>query len=71
MAGAISGEGFSWQAQHVVKLDCNQCFSAHYQERFICDADQSRDSFCVASAVLLKLEADFCCSAHCKLNDVS
>ena len=42
---------FAWQAQYLVKLDCDSCCSAHCKWRFICDADQSWDSFCVAGAV--------------------
>ena len=41
----------SWQAQYLVMLDSNQCCSARCKWRFICDADQSWDSFCVAGAV--------------------
>ena len=42
---------FAWQAQYLVKLDCDPCSSAHCKWRFICDADQSSQSFCVAGAV--------------------
>ena len=42
---------FAWQAQYLVKLWCAVCCSAHCKWRFICDADQSWDSFCVAGAV--------------------
>ena len=42
---------FAWQAQYLVKLDCDSCCSAHCKRRFICDADQSSQSFCVAGAV--------------------
>ena len=42
---------FAWQAQYLVKLWCEVCCSAHCKWRFICDADQSWDSFCVAGAV--------------------
>ena len=42
---------FAWQAQYMVKLSCDFCCSAHCKWRFICDADQSWDSFCVAGAV--------------------
>ena len=42
---------FAWQAQYLVKLWCAVCCSAHCKWRFICDVDQSWDSFCVAGAV--------------------
>ena len=42
---------FAWQAQYLVKLDCDSCCSAHCKWRFMWDADQSWDSFCVAGAV--------------------
>ena len=42
---------FAWQAQYLVNLSCDGCCSAHCKWRFICDADQSWDSFCVAGAV--------------------
>ena len=42
---------FSWQAQYLVKLEDDSCCSAHCIGRFICDADQSWDSFFVAGAV--------------------
>ena len=41
----------AWQAQYLVKLDCDSCCSAHCKWRFMWDADQSWDSFCVAGAV--------------------
>ena len=41
----------SWQAQYLVRLDCDSCCSAHCKWRFICDVDQSSQSFCVAGAV--------------------
>ena len=44
---------FSWQAQYLVKLEDDSCCSAHCTGRFICDADQSWDSFFVAGAVFL------------------
>ena len=37
----------SWQAQYLVRLT----WSTHWKWRFICDADHSWHSFCVASAV--------------------
>ena len=42
---------FAWQAQYLVKLKGASCCSAYCTCRFICHADQSRDSFCVAGAV--------------------
>ena len=41
----------SWQAQYLVKLEGDSCCSAHCKWRFICQADQWWDSFCVAGAV--------------------
>ena len=43
---------FAWQAQYLVKVEGDSCCSAHSKWRFICDADQSWDSFCVAGAVI-------------------
>ena len=45
---------FAWQAQYLVNLPCDFCWSAHCKCRFICDADQSWDSFCVAGALFGK-----------------
>ena len=42
---------FAWQAQYLVRLDGIDCCSAHCKWRFMCDMDQSWDSFCVAGAV--------------------
>ena len=42
---------FAWQAQYLVRLEGDFACSAHCKWRFICDADQSWDSFCVAGAV--------------------
>ena len=42
---------FAWQAQCLVRLQGDACRSAHCKWRFICDADQSWHSFCVAGAV--------------------
>ena len=41
----------SWQAQYLVRLEADCACSAHCKWRFICDADQSWDAFCVAGAV--------------------
>ena len=41
----------SWQAQYLVRLEADCACSAHCKWRFICDVDQSWDSFCVAGAV--------------------
>ena len=32
---------FGWQAQYLMKLHDDSCFSVHCKKRFICDADQS------------------------------
>ena len=42
---------FAWQAQYLVKLNCDSCCSAHCKYLFICKAEQSSQSFCVAGAV--------------------
>ena len=41
----------SWQAQYLVRLDCNFTASTHWKWGFICDADHWWRSFCVAGAV--------------------
>ena len=46
----------SWQAQYLVSLKGDFTCSAHWKWRFICEADQSWDSFFVP---LVKLECDF------------
>ena len=46
---------FAWQAQYLVNLSCDVCCSAHCKWRFICDADPSWDSFCVAGAVFAEV----------------
>ena len=46
---------FAWQAQYLVKLEGDACCSAYCKWRFICDADQSWDSFCVAGAVFAEV----------------
>ena len=43
------------QAQYLVKLADESCCSAHCTGRFICDADQSCDSFFVSGAVFGEL----------------
>ena len=45
------GNHFSWQAQYLVSLDNDTCCSAHCKKRFICNKDQSWESFFVAGAV--------------------
>ena len=42
---------FAWQVRYLVRLEGVDCCSAHCKWRFICDVDQSWDSFCVAGAV--------------------
>ena len=49
---------FAWQAQYLVKLWCEVCCSAHCKWRFICDADQSWDSFFVAGAAFCEILRD-------------
>ena len=41
----------SWQAQYLLRFEVDFACSAHSKWRFICDADQSWDAFCVAGAV--------------------
>ena len=45
------GIHFAWQAQYLLRLEVDFACSAHSKWRFICDADQSWDAFCVAGAV--------------------
>ena len=42
---------FAWQAQYLVRFEVDFDCSAHSKWRFICDADQAWDAFCVAGAV--------------------
>ena len=49
------GYHFSWQAQYLVSLDYDTCCSAHCKKRFMCDKDQSWESFFVAGAVFREL----------------
>ena len=42
---------FVWQAQYLLRLEVDSACSAQSKWRFICDADQSWDAFCVAGAV--------------------
>ena len=44
---------FAWQAQYLLRLEVDFACSAHWKWRFIWDADQSWDSFCVAGAVFI------------------
>ena len=48
---------FSWQGQHLVRLEGDACCSAHgkHETPFTCQAQ-----------FLVRLEGDACCSAHCK-----
>ena len=55
VSNAILNLKISWQAQHLVRLEGDIACSAHWKWRFICDADQSWDSFCVAGAVFGEL----------------
>ena len=50
----------SWQAQYLVKLEGDCGCSAHWKWRFMCDADQSWDSFCVAGAVFGEVRGWLC-----------
>ena len=46
----------SWQAQYLVRLEGDFTCSTHWKWRFICDADQGCDSFCVAGAIFAEFE---------------
>ena len=51
---------FAWQAQYLVRLEVDIACSAHSKWRFICDADQSWDAFCVAGAVFGEVRVWLC-----------
>ena len=51
VSAAILNLKISWQAQYLLRLEVDIACSAHCKWRFISDADQSWDSFCVAGAV--------------------
>ena len=55
VSNAILNLKISWQAQYLARLEGDIACSAHWKWRFICDADQSWDSFCVAGAVFGEL----------------
>ena len=58
---------FSWQAQYLVSLDNDTCYSAHCINSVSCVKRIDHEShFAWQAQYLLKLEADCCCSAHCK-----
>ena len=42
---------FAWQAQYLARFEVDFASSAHSKWRFICEADQSWDAFCVPGAV--------------------
>ena len=42
---------FAWQVQYLLRLEVDIACSAHSKWRFICDANQSWDAFCVTGAV--------------------
>ena len=46
---------FSWQAQYLVNLADESCCSAQYTGRFICEEDQSSESFFVAGVIFGEL----------------
>ena len=50
----------SWQAQYLVRLECDLTGSAHWKWRFICDADHWWLWFCVAGAVFGEVGGSFC-----------
>ena len=51
---------FAWQAQYLVRFEVDIACSAHSKWRFICDADQSWDSFCVAGAIFGEVRGWLC-----------
>ena len=56
VSAAILNLKISWQAQYLLRFQVDFACSAHSKWRFICDADQSWDSFCVAGAVIGEFE---------------
>ena len=40
-----------WQARYLVRLEGDTCCSAHCKWRFICDQDQTWESFCLTGAI--------------------
>ena len=51
---------FAWQAQYLVRFEVDFACSTHSKWRFICDADQSWDAFCVAGAVFGEVRGWLC-----------
>ena len=51
VSAAILNLKISWQAQYLLRFEVDFACSAHSKWRFICDAYQSWDAFCVAGAV--------------------
>ena len=49
---------FSWQAQHLVTLECDACCSAHCKWGCICHGYRSWESFLVAGAVFGEMRVD-------------
>ena len=58
---------FACQAQYLVRLQGDACRSAHCKWRFICGADQSWHSFCVAGAVFGEV-GGWCVSYASRIN---
>ena len=60
VSAAILNSKISWQAQYLLRLEVDIACSAHCKWRFMCDADQSWDSFCVAGAVFAEVGGWLC-----------
>ena len=58
---------FSWQAQYLVSLDYDTCFSAHCVNNVSYVTRISHDShFAWQAQYSMMLEDAICCAAHCK-----
>ena len=60
VSNAILNLQISWQAQYLVRLVADCACSAQCKWRFMCDADQSWDSFCVAGALFAEVGGWLC-----------
>ena len=60
VSAAILNFKISWQAQYLLRLEVDIACSAHWKWRFIWDADQTWDSFCVAGAVFAEVGGWHC-----------
>ena len=60
VSAAILNLKISWQAQYLLRFEVDFACSAHSKWRFICDADQSWDAFCVAGAGFAEVRGWLC-----------